>query len=293
MNPQTDAPGGLEYFRRLLSLVRFEHTLFALPFILVAMLVAAGGLPTAGQLIWILVAAVGARTSAMAFNRIVDRHLDARNPRTRRRELPAGRVSLQAAVGLAVIAAAVFVLAAGMLNRLCLYLSFPALAVLWGYSYSKRFTSLSHAWLGLCLSIGPVGAWLAITGEFSAAPLILAAGVMCWVTGFDIIYATLDREFDRREGLHSAVRSLGLSRALVLAALLHGGFLVYLTLFGAVAGLTWRFFLGVVAVGGLMVYEHAIVSESDLSRVNDAFFTANAVASLAVLGATVADLAGR
>ncbi len=290
MTVRIEPAGAGEQLRRILSLVRFEHTLFALPFILVAMLVAAGGLPSAWQCAWILVAAVAARTTAMAFNRIADRALDARNPRTRDRELPTGRVSLRAALLLTVVSALAFVLAAGMLNRICLYLSLPALAALWGYSYSKRFTSWSHAWLGFCLSMGPVGAWLAVQAQLPLPPLVLAAGVVCWVAGFDIIYATLDLDFDRREGLHSAVRSLGLSRALLLAAALHGVFLIFLTAFGMLAGLTWRYFLGVVGVGALMVYEHSIVNETDLSRVNEAFFRANAVASVLVLLATCYDL---
>ncbi len=290
MTVRIEPAGAGEQLRRILSLVRFEHTLFALPFILVAMLVAAGGLPSAWQCAWILVAAVAARTTAMAFNRIADRALDARNPRTRDRELPTGRVSLRAALLLTVVSALAFVFAAGMLNRICLYLSLPALAALWGYSYSKRFTSWSHAWLGFCLSMGPVGAWLAVQAQLPLPPLVLAAGVVCWVAGFDIIYATLDLDFDRREGLHSAVRSLGLSRALLLAAALHGVFLIFLTAFGMLAGLTWRYFLGVVGVGALMVYEHSIVNETDLSRVNEAFFRANAVASVLVLLATCYDL---
>jgi 4-hydroxybenzoate polyprenyltransferase len=274
----------------LLRLVKFEHTVFALPFALIAALVCAGGLPNAWQLLFIVLACVSARTAAMACNRIVDRQLDARNVRTRERELPTGKVALWEAQALLIAAAAVFVLSALALNELCFWLSFPALAVLLGYSYSKRFTAWSHSILGLALGIAPVGAWLAIAGRFELPPIVLAAGVILWVAGFDIIYATLDLDFDRREGLHSAVRRLGVPRALRLTTVLHIGFIIAVLLFGRLAELGAPYFVGAALAGALIVVEHAIVRPDDPGRINAAFFTVNGVISVGLLCATAIDI---
>lgn len=274
----------------LLRLVKFEHTLFALPFALISTVVCAHGWPAARQLFFIVLACVGARTAAMAFNRIVDRELDARNVRTRDRELPTGKVALWEAYALLIAAALVFVLSALALNQLCFWLSFPALGVLLGYSYTKRFTAWSHSILGLALAIAPVGAWLAIAGRFDAAPLALSAAVIMWVAGFDIIYATLDVEFDRREGLHSAVRRLGVPGALRLAAMLHVAFVAALLLFGHLAELGAAYFVGAAAAGALIVVQHAIVRPNDPGRINAAFFVVNGVISVGLLGATAIDI---
>ncbi len=274
----------------LLRLVKFEHTLFALPFALTSTVVCAHGWPAARQLFFIVLACVGARTAAMAFNRIVDRELDARNIRTRDRELPTGKVALWEAYALLIAAALVFVLSALALNQLCFWLSFPALGVLLGYSYTKRFTAWSHSILGLALAIAPVGAWLAIAGRFDAAPLALSAAVIMWVAGFDIIYATLDVEFDRREGLHSAVRRLGVPAALRLAAMLHVAFVAALLLFGHLAQLGAAYFVGAAAAGALIVVQHAIVRPNDPGRINAAFFVVNGVISVGLLGATAIDI---
>lgn len=273
-----------------LRLVRFEHSVFALPFVLIAAFAAAGGLPTGRRLLWIVVATVSGRTAAMAFNRLADRRLDALNPRTADRELPTGRVSLAAAAALTVGAAAAFVFAAAQLNRLCLYLSFPALAWLLGYSYTKRFTALSHAWLGAALGLGPLGAWLALRARWELAPTVLAGGVLCWVAGFDIVYSLLDEGFDRRTGLHSAIVRLGRRRALHLARLLHAAFVAAVGLFGLLSGLGPGLYLALAGVVAALAYEHAIVDPDEPSRVNTAFFTMNGIVSFALLAGACVDI---
>jgi 4-hydroxybenzoate polyprenyltransferase len=275
---------------RLLSLVKFQHTLFALPFAVVSALVCADGWPTGRQIGLILLCMVSARTAAMAFNRIADYELDVRNPRTRGRELPSGAVKLWEAQALTVVSAAVFVLAAHGLNDLCFWLSPVALFIILSYSYTKRFTSWTHAVLGLSLAIAPVGAWIAISGRFAVPPFALAAAVVLWVAGFDIIYATLDYDFDRQEGLHSAVRRYGVAPALRLSALLHVGFLAALLAFGYAAHLGPAYYGGAVLAGLFLLYEHAIVRPTDLGRVNTAFFTVNGIISLLLVAATAVDI---
>jgi len=285
------APAGASMsITKYLSLVKFEHSIFALPFVLIAALVHAHGLPRVDQVLWMIVAAVGARTAAMAFNRITDRETDARNPRTASRELPTGRVRLSQAWALTIAAAAVFVVAAAQLNRLCFALAFPALVVLLGYSYTKRFTAWCHAALGLSLAIAPVGAWLAVRPTIDLPPLVLALGVVCWVAGFDIIYALLDEPFDREHGIHSAVVALGPRGALALSAALHLAFVLAVAAFGWLVGLGGAFAAAVIVVVIVLSVEHALVTPRDLSRVNAAFFTANGIASLLLLGGTALDL---
>ncbi|MGQ9731352.1 MAG: 4-hydroxybenzoate octaprenyltransferase [Candidatus Zipacnadales bacterium] len=269
--------------RDYLRLVQFEHSVFALPFILSAAFVHAGGWPTTWQLFWMVVAAVSARTAAMAFNRIVDRELDALNPRTQQRELPTGRIRLSKAWALTAVCAAVFVFAAGMLNRLCLALALPALGVLLGYSYTKRFTAWCHVVLGLSLAIGPMGAWLAVKPSFALPPLVLALAVICWVAGFDIIYALLDEEFDRQHGIHSAVVALGAPLALRVSVGLHCLFVLLMGLFGLLTRMTGLFLIALSVVAFVLLVEHSLVTPNDHSRVNAAFFTANGVASMLVL----------
>ena len=203
--------------RDFLSLVVFAHTVFALPFALLAAVLAARGVPDGRTLLWILVAMVGARSAAMSFNRIVDRRIDAKNPRTARREIPAGVVSPAAAAFFCAGSAALFVLAAAQLNRLCLALSPVALAIVLGYSYAKRVTPFSHLFLGLALAVAPVGAWVAVTGNFALPPILLGFAVLFWVAGFDVIYSLQDEEFDRAEGLRSIPARFGAARALQIA----------------------------------------------------------------------------
>lgn len=276
--------------RDFLSLVVFAHTVFALPFALLSAILAAKGVPDGRTLLWILVAMVGARSAAMSFNRIVDRHVDAKNPRTARREIPAGVVSPAAAALFCAASAALFVVAAAQLNRLCFYLSPVALAVVLGYSYAKRFTAAAHLVLGLSLAIAPVGAWVAVTGAFALPPVLLGLAVVFWVAGFDVIYSLQDEEFDRREGLRSIPARFGAPRALQIARLFHGATLVlFYTVFLAVDG-GWLFGAAVVVAGAFLVRQHRLVSPGDLSRVDAAFFTANGWLSVAFLLLGAADV---
>ena len=282
-------------FSSYLSLVKFSHTLFALPFALLSMLLAAGGPPPLPTLLWILVAMVGARSAAMSFNRIADRKIDAENPRTRGREIPAGIVSVPAASVFCLASAALFVLAAGQLNRLCLLLSPVALAIVLGYSLTKRFTPASHLVLGLSLAIAPAGAWIAVRGSLDAVPVLLGLGVLLWVAGFDVLYSLQDEEFDRLHGLRSVPVLLGERRAMLAAAVLHAvalGFF-YATRVAAAGGIL--FGAGVVLSGLFLVRQHTLVSPGDLSRIDAAFFTANGWLSAAffLFGAADVLLRGR
>ena len=276
----TTPPRALQVARHYLELVKFSHTIFALPFAVAAMLVAANGLPPARIFAWIVAAMIGARTAAMGFNRIVDREIDARNPRTAQRELPAGKVSLAGAIALVIGASILFFVAAWRINALALWLSPLTLLALFFYSFCKRFTSLSHFVLGLCLGIAPVGAWVAVTGKIAPAPCVLCAAVIAWVAGFDMIYATMDWEFDKQTGLNSMVTKLGVARALTLARVLHIAFLGLLVWFGVLTGLGALYYGAVAAIGGFIVYEHVLVRPDDLRRVNAAFFTMNGAISV-------------
>ncbi|HMM34902.1 MAG TPA: UbiA-like polyprenyltransferase [Thermoanaerobaculia bacterium] len=276
--------------RDFLSLVVFAHTVFALPFALLSAILAANGIPDGRTLLWVLVAMVGARSAAMSFNRTVARHVDAKTPRTARREIPAGVVSPAAAALFCVVSAALFVLAAAQLNRLCLNLSPVALAVVLGYSYAKRFTVAAHLVLGLSLAIAPVGAWVAVTGAFALPPVLLGLAVVFWVAGFDVIYSLQDEEFDRREGLRSIPARFGAPRALQVARLFHGATLVlFYAVFLAVDG-GWLFGAAVVVAGVFLVRQHRLVSPTDLTRVDAAFFTANGWLSVAFLLLGAADV---
>ncbi len=272
----------------ILEMIKFEHTLFAMPFALTAALVAAGGLPEWRQLGWLVVAMVGARSSAMTFNRIIDLEYDRRNPRTSGRALPSGLVSLSQAWVFTLITAGLLVLAAAMLNPLALFLSPVALLIVWGYSFTKRFTRFSHLVLGLALGIAPSAAWIALTGTLPLPPVALTLAVLCWTAGFDIIYAGQDVEFDRQSGLHSLPAKIGLGPALTVSSLLHLIAFVLLIAFGVLAGLHWGYGLALIPVGALLVYQHRVIGPHDMSRVNAAFFTANGVISvLLLLGAAV------
>ena len=276
--------------RDFLSLVVFAHTVFALPFALLSAVLAADGVPGGRTLLWILIAMVAARSAAMSFNRIVDRRIDAKNPRTARREIPAGVVSPAAAALFCAGSAALFVVAAAQLNHLCLVLSPVALAIVLGYSYAKRVTSFAHLLLGLALAIAPVGAWVAVTGAFALPPVLLGFTVLFWVAGFDVIYSLQDEEFDRAEGLRSIPARFGAARALQIARLFHGATLVLLyAVFVTVSG-GWLFGAAVVVAGLFLVRQHRLVAPDDLSRVNAAFFTANGWLSVAVFVLGAADV---
>jgi 4-hydroxybenzoate polyprenyltransferase len=288
--------------RQLLELIRFSHTVFALPFALLAAALAWADEPFRwADLVGILLCMVFARSAAMAFNRLADRHIDARNPRTAGRHLPAGLLGVGTVWAFTLLCAAGFVAATLLFqfreppNPWPLYLSGPVLLFVCGYSLAKRFTSLAHAWLGAALMLAPVAAWVAVKGPVDmAAPLLLGAAVMGWVTGFDILYACLDADFDRREGLHSIPARLGVARSLKVAAGCHAAMFALLVALGFVSQrLGGIYFAGLAAVGALLVYEHALVRPDDLSRVNRAFFHVNGVISVGLLLLVLVQLAVR
>ena len=276
--------------RIVLEMIKIEHTLFALPFALMGALLAARGLPSAWQLGWILAAMVGARSAAMAFNRLVDRDYDARNPRTANRALPAGLVSVPFVAGFTAAASALLVLAAFMLNGLAFALSPLALLIVFFYSYTKRFTAWSHAFLGLALAVAPVGAWIAVRGEWGMPALWLGAAVVCWLIGFDIIYALQDLEFDRGAGLRSMPVALGPARALWVGRAAHALMIVCLVQVGRAADLGAIYYAGVTLAALLIAAEHALVGPDDLRRLNVAFFNLNVAVSVGLLLFTALDL---
>jgi 4-hydroxybenzoate polyprenyltransferase len=267
--------------RTTLEMIKIEHTLFALPFAFLGAVLAAGGVPTAWQLVWITVAMVGARSTAMAFNRIADKDYDASNPRTKSRAIPAGVLSVGFVAAFTIISASIFIFAAAMLNRLTLILSPIALASITIYSYTKRWTSLSHLVLGWCLAIAPTGAWIAVRGAIdSPVPLLLSLGVLLWTAGFDVLYACQDYEFDRREVLYSIPARFGVARALWISRALHAGAFATLVALYFVTKLGPLAVIGVIATGVLLVYQHTLVRANDLRRLNAAFFTTNAFVSV-------------
>lgn len=270
--------------RITLEMIKIEHTLFALPFAFLGAVLAANGLPSWRVVFWIVIAMVGARSTAMAFNRIADRKIDARNPRTATRALPAGLLSVGFVWSFTIISAALFLLAAAMLNRLTLILAPVALASVLLYSLTKRWTQFSHIVLGWCLSIAPTGAWIAVRGEIgSAVPLLLSLVVLLWTAGFDVLYACQDFEFDRQEGLHSIPARVGIEKALWISRSLHAGAFLALVWLYFITGLGPVAIVGVLATGALLLYQHRLVRADDLGRLNAAFFTTNAFVSVILL----------
>lgn len=267
----------------VLEMIKFEHTLFALPFAFLGAVLGARGLPDWKTGFWILLAMIGARSAAMAFNRLADRKLDSRNPRTQSRALPSGQVSPSFVVVFVAASCALFLWAAWNLNPLALALAPPALLVVLFYSLTKRFTFLSHLFLGLALAIAPVGGWVAVRGTLDWQPFLIALAVVFWVAGFDILYACQDIDFDRRSGLHSIPQRYGIRGALLSARLLHTCMFLLLIASFLVFRLSWLSWAGLALVGTSLVYEHSLVSATDLSRVNVAFFTINGVISIALL----------
>ncbi|MEZ5346529.1 MAG: UbiA-like polyprenyltransferase [Pyrinomonadaceae bacterium] len=264
-----------------LEMIKFEHTIFALPFAFLGAVLAANGFPTVWQITWITAAMVGARSAAMSFNRIADRKIDGENPRTANRELPSGKLSVGFAWAFMVASCVLFFLAAFMLNRLTLILSPVALLSVLGYSYAKRFTAFAHLILGWALAISPTGAWIAVRGAIdSEIPILLSLLVMMWTAGFDVLYACQDFEYDRRKGLRSIPARFGIKGALWIARLFHLQAFIVLLLLYLFTGLGWLALLGVAATGALMIYQHSLVKPNDLSRMNAAFFTANAFVSV-------------
>lgn len=270
----------LKSLRVTLEMIKWEHSIFALPFALCGAMLAARGLPAAHQIIWIIIAMVAARSAAMSFNRLADVSIDAANPRTRSRALPAGTLTRNFVTSFVIVSSAIFVLAAWELNRLAFLLSPVALAVLLLYSYTKRWTRWSHLVLGLALGIAPAAAWIAVRGSLDPRILFLTAAVTFWVAGFDVLYACQDYEFDQQAGLHSLPRYCGIGNALWIARCFHLSMLILLL------ALVWIFGLGALAMAGvfavllLLAYEHSLISKDDLSKLNAAFFTMNGIISV-------------
>src|SRR3954470_8713907 len=270
----------LHNLRVTLEMIKWEHSIFALPFALCGAMLAARGVPTAHQIIWIIIAMVAARSAAMSFNRLADVSIDAANPRTRTRALPAGALTRNFVTSFVIVSSAIFVLAAWELNRLAFLLSPVALAVLLLYSYTKRWTRWSHLVLGFALGIAPAAAWIAVRGSLDPRILLLTAAVTFWVAGFDVLYACQDYEFDQQAGLHSLPRYCGIGKAMWIARLFHLSMLVLLV------ALVWVFGLGALTMAGvftvllLLAYEHSLVSKNDLSKLNAAFFTMNGIISV-------------
>jgi len=273
--------------RTVLEMIKFEHSVFALPFALVGALLAARAgersWPLGRQILWIVVAMVGARSAAMTMNRIADLHYDSLNPRTRSRPLVTGQLSLSFAWAFTLISSAVLVLAASQLNRLALELSPVALAVLFLYSYTKRFTAWSHLVLGFCLGMSPAAAWIAIRGSLDWRMLILCAAVTLWVGGFDVLYACQDIEFDKQVGLYSIPRRFGIAGALAIARGMHVLMVALLAWLAWSFQLAWPAWAGIAVVAALLAYEHSLVKPNDLSKINAAFFTVNGYISLLFL----------
>jgi 4-hydroxybenzoate polyprenyltransferase len=276
----------------LLEMIKFSHTVFAFPFALMGATLAAlasGRLPSAAQVGWICLAMVGARTAAMGLNRIIDARIDAQNPRTAGRPLPAGKVTLAESWLMVGAAIAVLLLAAAMLNPLCLALAPVALGFFVLYAYSKRFTLLAHVVLGICLAGAPVGAWIALRGDIGWPVLVLGAAVLFWVAGFDIFYALQDVDFDRSKGLHSIPVRLGVKNAILLGKLFHGAMVALLLIIPLGLPLGWLYYGGIAVISALIAYEHQLVKSDDLSRLDAAFFNMNGYISVTIFAFTLAD----
>jgi 4-hydroxybenzoate polyprenyltransferase len=277
-------------FYSILKLIKFSHTIFSLPFAVMSAFIAAEGMPGIRQLLLILGALVVARSCAMSFNRLVDAGYDIGNPRT------FYRIQLQGLIGKAnlwfftISCTLLFIVFAGMLNRLCLLISPLALLIIFGYSYTKRFTNLSHLVLGLSLALSPIGAWIGVTGEIDIAPFILALAVLLWTAGFDIIYACQDLQHDIKSGLYSIPKKMGIKNSLILSSLLHFLMVIVLFLFMYFAKLNFVYFGGVCIISIMLVYEHSLIKPHDLSRISLAFFTVNGIISMILMVATLVDV---
>ena len=274
----------------IFSDIKIQHTVFALPFAVMSAFLAAGGMPEIKKLLWIIVCMLGARSAAMAFNRVVDARFDKENPRTRDRALPSGKINVGNYAVFLVASSALFIFSAWMLNSLAFYLSPVALAIVFFYSLTKRFTAFSHFWLGLAISIAPVGAWVAIREEISFTSLLLGAAVVFWLIGFDILYSCMDIEADRINRLHSIPERFGVETALKMALASHAVMVVFLlVLLEPTVLLGWVYLAGVVLVAGLLVYEHSLIKKDDLSKVNMAFFNVNGIISVGLMIFVIVD----
>jgi 4-hydroxybenzoate polyprenyltransferase len=277
------------YSRRFASLVKIEHTVFALPFAYVGAFLAVDGVPSASDLFWVTVAMAGARSLAMALNRLVDAEIDARNPRTASRELPAGLLSRRHVVAFTLASLAVFLVAVWQLDPLVRYLWPIPVAGFVIYPYLKRWTWLSHLWLGAVDGLAPVGGWVAVTGELPLEAWLLGAAVACWVAGFDLFYSLLDLDVDRRQGLHSWATRFGVVAVFRGARVLHAATVALLAVVGALLDAGVLYWVGVLVVAALLAYEHSLIRPGDLRRLNAAFFTVNGVLSLAFFAFVLAD----
>ena len=282
----------LDFFKNIKIIftdIKIAHTVFALPFAVMSAFLAAEGMPGLGKLIWILIAMFGARNGAMAFNRIVDSKLDRLNPRTKDRALPARKSTAKQYWVFLILSSFVFLFSAYMLNSLAFALSPVALVIVFGYSFAKRFTSLSHLWLGVAISIAPVGAWVAVREEISIESLVLGTAVVFWLVGFDIIYSCMDVDSDRSNNLHSIPQKFGVRTALRLAFSSHCMMILFLILLLFIPALGWVYFFGVILTAGLLFYEHSLVREDDLSLVNVAFFNINGIISVLLMLFVIVD----
>ena len=289
MNLSGDQLDFLKNIKIIFTDIKIAHTVFALPFAVMSAFLAAEGMPGLGKLIWILIAMFGARNGAMAFNRIVDSKLDRLNPRTKDRALPARKSTAKQYWVFLILSSFVFLFSAYMLNSLAFALSPVALGIIFGYSFAKRFTSLSHLWLGVAISIAPVGAWVAVREEISIESLVLGTAVVFWLVGFDIIYSCMDVDSDRSNNLHSIPQKFGVRTALRLAFSSHCVMILFLILLLFIPALGWVYFFGVILTAGLLFYEHSLVRENDLSLVNVAFFNINGIISVLLMFFVIVD----
>ncbi len=280
-----------EKIKVILEMIKFSHTVFALPFAFMGAILAAKGIPSLEKIFWILIAMIGARSAAMFLNRLIDWRIDELNPRTKDRAIPKGLITPVQTVVFIIMSFAIFFLSAYMLNELCFKLAPIATGVLILYSYTKRFTWLSHFVLGIALSMAPIGAWIAVKGEFELPAFILGAAVVFWLAGFDILYALQDIEFDKKMGLYSIPRFLGIKKSLWVSRGFHFLMVIFLLLLYPAMGLGKFYLIGIIAASGLLIYEHSLIREHDLSKINIAFFNANAYVSLCIFIFTLIDVA--
>ncbi len=283
----------ISYFRKLkiiLETIKFSHTIFALPFAFIGAILAERGVPSGYKILWILIAMVGARSGAMATNRLFDYKFDKENPRTKNWPLIKGEITFGFLIIFTIISYGLFVFAAYMLNHLCFILSFPVIFILTFYSLTKRFTEFSHLFLGFAISLAPVGAWIAVKGSLNWQPFLISIAVMFWIAGFDIFYALQDMEFDKKVGLHSIPAKYGIKKSLFIAKIFHTIMFICLIYMIPVFKLGIIFTTGVIITGLFLVYEHSLVKEDDLSKINKAFFTANGYISITLFIATLIDI---
>ena len=281
------------YIRKLkiiFETIKFSHTIFALPFAFIGAILAERGIPSWNKILWILIAMIGARSGAMATNRLFDYKFDKENPRTKNWPLVKGEISFFFLIVFAIISYSIFVFSSYMLNKLCFILSFPVIFILSFYSLTKRFTQFSHLFLGFAISLAPVGAWIAVKGEINWQPFLISTAVMFWIAGFDVFYALQDMEFDKKAGLYSIPAKYGVKKSLFIAKIFHAIMFACLIYTIPVFKLGVIYTTGVIITGAFLVYEHSLVKENDLSKINKAFFTANGYISITLFIATLIDI---